>query len=121
MMWETREQAAYGYVTRQSQDLFFVLSCDWRILEANESVRSLTGCRENDTAFSDRVVDFAGTFNLTDLVQARNGPHLLNIKTAAGPPPRAMISILSRYKTGSWFSAVWMPGNWRACKNSGCR
>jgi hypothetical protein len=86
MMWETREQAAYGYVTRQSQDLFFVLSCDWRILEANESVRSLTGCRENDTAFSDRVVDFAGTFNLTDLVQARNGPHLLNIKTAAGPP-----------------------------------
>jgi signal transduction histidine kinase len=86
MMWETREQAAYGYVQRQSQDLFFVLSCDGRILEANESVRSLTGCRENDTAFSDLVVDFAGTFNLTDLVQAHSGPHLLNIKTAVGPP-----------------------------------
>ncbi|MCF8091236.1 MAG: HAMP domain-containing histidine kinase [Desulfotignum sp.] len=86
MMWETREQAAYGYVTRQSQDLFFVLSGDGRILEANESARTLTRCRENDTVFSDLVVDFAGTFNLTNLVQARGGPQLLNIKTAAGLP-----------------------------------
>jgi signal transduction histidine kinase len=86
MMWETREQAAYGYVQRQSQDLFFVLSGEGRILEANESVRSLTGCRENITAFSDLVVDFAGTFNLMDLIQAHSGPHLFNVKTAAGPP-----------------------------------
>jgi|GEM_PF-3385910 len=85
-MWETREKAAYSYVQRQSQDLFFVLSRDGRILEANESVRSLTGCLENDTVFSDLVVDFAGTFNLTDLAQARGVPHLLNITTAAGPP-----------------------------------
>jgi signal transduction histidine kinase len=86
MMQDTREQAAYGYVTRQSQDLFFVLSEDSRILEANESARSLTGCRENSIIFSDLVVDFAGTFNLTDLIQAPGGPHLLNIKTAAGLP-----------------------------------
>ncbi|EMS78975.1 PAS domain-containing protein [Desulfotignum phosphitoxidans] len=46
MKWETREQAAYGYVTRQSQDLFFVLSGDGRILAANESARSFTGFSE---------------------------------------------------------------------------
>ncbi len=85
-MKETREQAAYGYVTRQSQDLFFVLSEDSRILEANESARYLTGCREKTSFFSDLVVDFAGTFNLTDLVQAQGGPQLLNMKTAAGLP-----------------------------------
>ncbi len=85
-MKETREQAAYSYVTRQSQDLLFVLSGDGRILEANESARSLTGCRENDTAFSDLVVDFTGTFNIADMVKAPGGPHLLNIKTAAGLP-----------------------------------
>jgi hypothetical protein len=71
-MKETRKQAAYGYVQRQSQDLFFVLSWDGHILEANEAVRSFTGCRENDLAFSDLVLDFAGTFNLTDLVQAQS-------------------------------------------------
>jgi signal transduction histidine kinase len=86
MMWETREKAAYSYITRQSQDLFFILSGDGRILDANESARSLTGCRKNDTAFSDLVVDFAGTFHLSDLVQALEGPHLLSIKTAAGLP-----------------------------------
>ncbi|MDZ7666741.1 MAG: HAMP domain-containing sensor histidine kinase [Desulfotignum sp.] len=85
-MKETREQAVYTYVTRQSQDLFFVLSRDGHILEANESARTLTGCRENETAFSDLVVDFAGIFNLTDLVQAPEGPHRLNIETAAGRP-----------------------------------
>jgi len=86
MMRDTRERAAYSYVTRQSQDLFFVLSGDGSILEANESARALTGCRENDTFFSDLVVDFAGIFNLADLVEAPDGPQLLNIKTAAGPP-----------------------------------
>ncbi|MFN2357603.1 MAG: sensor histidine kinase [Desulfotignum sp.] len=86
MMQETREQAAYSYVTLHSQDLFFVLSRDGHILEANESARTLTGCRENETAFSDLVVDFAGIFNLTDLVQAPEGPHRLNIETAAGRP-----------------------------------
>ncbi len=86
MMWETSEKAAYSYITRQSQDLFFVMSGDGCILDANESARSLTGCRENDTAFSDLVVDFAGTFNLADLVQAPRVPHLINIKTATGQP-----------------------------------
>lgn len=86
MMQDTREQAVYAYVTRQSQDLFFVLSGSGRILEANESARTLTGCRENDTVFSDLVVDFAGIFNLADLVQVPEGPQLLNIETTTGLP-----------------------------------
>jgi signal transduction histidine kinase len=86
MMRDTREKAAYSYISRHSQDLFFVLSGEGRILEANESARTLTGCLENETAFSDLVVDFAGIFNLTDRVRAPEGPQLLNIKTAAGLP-----------------------------------
>jgi signal transduction histidine kinase len=85
-MKEILEKAAYSYITRQSQDLFFVLSGEGCILEANESARTLTGCRENHTLFSDIVVDFAGIFNLTDRVRAPEGPQLLNIKTAAGLP-----------------------------------
>jgi len=86
MTQDTREHAAYAYVTRQSQDLFFVLSGDGLILEANESARTLTGCLEHETLFSDLVVDFSGIFNLADLVQAPEDPHRLNIKTAAGLP-----------------------------------
>ncbi|MDT8377584.1 MAG: HAMP domain-containing sensor histidine kinase [Desulfotignum sp.] len=85
-MYETREQAVYAYVTRQSQDLFFVLSRDGRILQANESARTLTKCLENVTTFSDLVVDFASTFNLTGLFQTPEVPHLLNIKTTTGLP-----------------------------------
>ncbi len=86
MMQDTRKHAAYAYVTRQSQDLFFVLSGDGRILEANESARKLTGCLEHEALFSDLVVDFEGIVNLADLVQAPEGPHRLNIKTAGGLP-----------------------------------
>jgi signal transduction histidine kinase len=86
MMRDTREKAAYSYISRHSQDLFFVLSGEGRILEANESARTLTGCLENETSFSDLVVDFAGIFNLAERVQAPEGPQLLNIKTTAGLP-----------------------------------
>ncbi|MFO7988241.1 MAG: hypothetical protein R6U16_02025 [Desulfotignum sp.] len=108
MMYETREQAAYAYITQQSQDLFF-LSRDGRILKANESARTLTKCLENVTAFSDIVMDFVGTFNFTGLVQTQELPHLLNIKTTTGLP-QSYDFFLSRDNTLSWPLAGWMPG-----------
>ena len=59
--------------------LFFVVSADGDIIDANEYAKSITGCRLNETKFQDLVVDFSGTCDVTALISQPDKEHLINI------------------------------------------
>jgi signal transduction histidine kinase len=66
--------------------LYFVLSTDGKIVEANQYAIDLTGRRLFGEKLHDIIVDFTGKFDLAALTNDKSKEHLLNIETASGLP-----------------------------------
>ncbi len=77
---------AHNYCKKKAPILYFVLSADGNIIEANQYANDLTGRPLIGEKFQDLVVDFTGKFDLTVLSNDRSKEHLLNIETASGLP-----------------------------------
>ena len=74
------------YFQKKAPLLFFVLSTDGKIVEANQYASALAGRQLNGKKIQELVVDFTGKFDLTALITDHSKEHLLNIETASGLP-----------------------------------
>jgi len=77
---------AHEYFHQKAPVLYFVLSTDGRIVDANQYANELTGRQLIGENVQDLIVDFAGKFELAVLINDHSKEHLLNIKTASGLP-----------------------------------
>lgn len=80
------DRIALGYIREKASVLFFILSTDGLILDANHYARAITGTPLVNMHFQDLIIDFGNTFALTEFVRDANREYLLNIKTATGLP-----------------------------------
>ena len=76
----------HEYVRKRASLLFFVLSSDGRILEANAHAKLLTGQNLTPLMFEDIILDFNQKFSLGDVSQDGTKEYLLNINTRFGLP-----------------------------------
>jgi signal transduction histidine kinase len=76
----------HHYFQEKAPVLYFVLSTDGEIVEANQYANDLTGRQLMGQPFRDLIVDFSGKFDLTALSNHHLKEHLLNIETASGLP-----------------------------------
>ncbi len=77
---------AHHYFQRKAPVLYFVLSTDGKIVDANRYANFLTGRRLIGEKIQDLVVAFSGKFDLAALLNDHSSEHLLNIQTAFGLP-----------------------------------
>jgi signal transduction histidine kinase len=77
---------AYTYLDKEAPVLFFVLSAEGRIVEANRYAVTITGRNLNGEKIQDLIVDFSGKFDLESLIQDSIKEHLLHISTHSGLP-----------------------------------
>ena len=74
------------YFQKKAPVLYFVLSTDGKIVEANQYASDLAGRHLVGEEFQNIVVDFTGKFDLTAISNDHSKEQLLNIKTASGLP-----------------------------------
>lgn len=79
-------EEAHVYLKQRASDLFFILSKDGAIVEANQSARNLTGPHVIGEDFRDVVVDFKDAFDFEDLANDSTKERLVNIGSASGLP-----------------------------------
>ena len=84
---------AHNYFQRKAPVLYFVLSTDGKIVDANRYANFLTGRRLIGEKIQDLVVAFSGKFDLAALLNDHSSEHLLNIETASGLPQSFYFSI----------------------------
>ncbi len=77
---------AYTYFDRKAPVLFFVLSMDGLIVEANRYAETITGRNVVGENIQDLFVDFTGTFDLAALTGDASSEHLLHFMTQSGVP-----------------------------------
>ena len=77
---------AYNYFQSKAPVLYFVLSTEGKIAEANQYACDITGRQLIGQKIQDLVVDFTGKFDLTALINDSSKEHLLHIETASGLP-----------------------------------
>lgn len=78
--------ASYAYLNKKAPVLFFTLSADGRIVEANEYTTVITGHNLRGENIQDLIVDFTGKFDLTSLLKDSSVEHLLHIRTSSSSP-----------------------------------
>ena len=71
---------------KQAPVLFFILSRDGEIIEANEYACRLVGRSLIGETVREVVVDLSGHFNLTELMNDATGEKLITIGTGSGLP-----------------------------------
>ena len=76
----------HDYFQKRAPALYFVLSPDGLIMDANQYAGDLTGRQLTGEKIQDLVVDSTGEFELTTLISDPSIEHLLNIVTASGLP-----------------------------------
>jgi signal transduction histidine kinase len=76
----------YGYFKDRAPVLFFLLSVDGKIVEANQYAKTTTGRHLIGENIQDLIVDFNDTFHLPGLIIEPSKEHLLSISTASGLP-----------------------------------
>ncbi len=74
------------YFQKKAPVLYFVLSTDGKIVEANQYASDLAGRDLVGEEFQNLVVDFTGKFDLAAISNDHSKEQLLNIKTASGLP-----------------------------------
>lgn len=74
------------YMEKTAPILFFLLSTEGHILDANQFAKTLTAVSMGTTRFDDLVLDFTGKFGLASLTGDPGKEHLLSINTASGMP-----------------------------------
>ena len=77
---------AHHYFQKKAPVLYFVVSTDGKIVEANQYADDLAGRPLVGEEFQDLVVDFTGKFDMTALIHDHSIEHLFNIETASGLP-----------------------------------
>jgi len=77
---------AYAYFFEKAPILLFILSREGRIVNANRYAKDLTSRPLAGEQFRDVIVDFAGTFDLNDVVGDSSAECLINIGQASGLP-----------------------------------
>lgn len=77
---------AVAYLRKRGSDLFFVLSEEGGVVEANRSARNAAGSGLIGENIRNVMVDFTGAFDLTELASDPSKEHLINIGNASGPP-----------------------------------
>lgn len=77
---------AYHYLQKKAPVMYFILSDEDKIVEANQYANDLTGRPLIGEKFQDLIVDFTGKFDLAALINDQSKEHLLNIETASGLP-----------------------------------
>ncbi len=74
------------YVEQTAPVLFFLLSEQGHILDANQFAKKLTATSLRTSRFQDLVLNFSGNFELQSLTADAGKEHLLSIHTASGMP-----------------------------------
>lgn len=74
------------YVEQKAPILFFLLSLDGHILDANQFAKTVTATSLHTARFNDLVLNFSGKFELASLTADIGKEHLLSINTASGMP-----------------------------------
>lgn len=77
---------AHAYFQKIAPVLYFILSKEDKIVEANQYAKDLTGRRPIGEKIQDLIVDFTGQVDLPALIKDTSKEHLLNIETASGLP-----------------------------------
>ncbi|MFW5639825.1 MAG: sensor histidine kinase [Thermodesulfobacteriota bacterium] len=80
------EKKICTYFDKKASVLFFVLSKDGHIIQANEFAEKTTGMHPVGKNIRDLIVDFSGTLDLNRCFQDTDREHLLNIITVSGLP-----------------------------------
>jgi signal transduction histidine kinase len=80
------EKKICSYFDKKASVLFFILSNDGHIIQANEFVEKTTGMHPVGKNIRDLIVDFSGTLDLNRCFQDTAREHLLNIITLSGLP-----------------------------------
>ncbi len=76
----------YAYFEEKAPLLFFILSREGKIVNANRYAQDLTGRSLSGENFRDMIVDFTGKFDLTDAMRNPSTERLINIGSASGQP-----------------------------------
>ncbi|MDZ7831427.1 MAG: HAMP domain-containing sensor histidine kinase [Desulfobacterales bacterium] len=74
------------YMEKTAPILFFLLSSEGRILDANQFAKTIAPTSLRTARFDDLVLDFSGKFRLKSLTDDGGKEHLLSINTASGMP-----------------------------------
>ena len=74
------------YMEKTAPILFFRLSAEGRILDANQFAKTLTAISLRTARFDDLVLDFSGKFELAPMSGDAGKERLLSINTASGMP-----------------------------------
>lgn len=74
------------YMEKTAPVLFFLLSEQGHILDANQFAKKLTAASLRTARFDDLVLDFSGRFELASVTGDDGKEHLLSIDTASGMP-----------------------------------
>ncbi len=77
---------AYEYFDQKAPVLFFILSAEGYIVDANRYAETITGRNLNGENIQNLFVDFTGKFNLVSLLQNSSEEHLLHFITYSGMP-----------------------------------
>jgi len=80
------EKKICSYFDKKASVLFFILSKDGQIIQANEFAGKTTGLLSIGKNIRDLIVDFSGTLDLNRCFQDAAREHLLNIITVSGLP-----------------------------------
>jgi signal transduction histidine kinase len=76
----------YAYFTKFASELFFILSQDGTILEANQYAQNLTARPLIGEPIRDVIVDFTNEFDLIALAKEASTERLFNVGMASGLP-----------------------------------
>jgi signal transduction histidine kinase len=77
---------AHAYFQKKAPVLYFILSKEDIIVEANQYANDLTGRQLIGEKIQDLIINFTGKFDLPALINNTSKEHLLNIETASGLP-----------------------------------
>ncbi len=108
----------YEYFLNKAPDLFFVLSREGGIVDANQYANTIAGRNLVGENIRGLIVDFTGKFDLNVLINDTT-EHLLNINTASGLPQSFYFSFKPSPIT-SWLSEGWTPTKLKTCKKKCC-
>ena len=85
-------ELVYEYFIQKAPVLFLVLSMEGDIIEANQYAYTITGNHLIENNIKDLLVDFDGSFNLSNVINDSTKEHLLNISTSSGLPQTCFFS-----------------------------
>ncbi len=74
------------FLAEKASLIYIEINSEGVITESNNFTDKLTGKKLKGENISELIIDFAGSFNITSILERKEDKTLLNIKTAAGLP-----------------------------------